>query len=202
MQSNEIQVYTYFRLNDEEKKQILEKYINVKPCICACEDFALVLNSNGNVRFIDAENDSTPYLIEWHGVKKLCSGKHHIVGLKIDGSVVAVGENHCGQCNVFEWENIDDVYAKYNCTYGITKDGKTLVAGQLDYDVFSDSFFLDNLTKMIKNVVYETVQEKDERIDLISDVIADLKSKQDIQISKIKNRVTILESELRKSGRS
>ncbi len=71
-------------------------------------------------------------------MKKLRAGKHHIVGLRLDGSVVAVGGNDYGQCDVFNWKNISDVFAKYNCTYGITEDGKTLVAGQVEYDVFSD----------------------------------------------------------------
>ncbi len=62
MQNNEIQIYTYFRLNDEEKNQILEKYLDIKPCVYACEDFALVLKSNGTVEFVGTENISAPNL--------------------------------------------------------------------------------------------------------------------------------------------
>lgn len=189
MQSNNVQIYTYFRLNDEEKNRILEKHLNIKPCACACEDFALVLKSNGTVEFVGTENTSAPNPAEWHGVKKLRAGKRHIAGLRLDGSVVAAGSNEYGQCDVLNWKNISDVFAKHNCTYGITEDGKTLVAGQVEYDVFSDGLFLNNLTEIIKNVVYEVMQEQesanDERLDLISDIIADLQSKQNILLDKI-----------------
>ena len=33
-------------------------------------------------------------------------GESHTVGLKADGSIVAVGDNESGQCNVSGWKDI------------------------------------------------------------------------------------------------
>ena len=37
------------------------------------------------------------------------AGGHHTVGLKLDGTVVAVGDNRYGQCNVSDWNLIQDI---------------------------------------------------------------------------------------------
>lgn len=36
----------------------------------------------------------------------ISAGKHHTVSLKSDSTVMAVGWNEIGQCNVSEWTNI------------------------------------------------------------------------------------------------
>ena len=55
------------------------------------------------------------------------AGYRHTVGLKTDGTVVAVGSNMYGQCNVSGWKNIVAVSAGYLHTVGLQADG-TLVA--------------------------------------------------------------------------
>ena len=51
------------------------------------------------------------------------------------------------------------------------------------------SIIVHTVSRIIKNVVYEVMQEQesanDERLDLISDIIADLQSKQNILLDKI-----------------
>ena len=41
----------------------------------------------------------------------VAAGSGHTVALKADGTVIAVGENRCGQCNVGEWTDIAAVAA-------------------------------------------------------------------------------------------
>lgn len=36
----------------------------------------------------------------------IAAGRGHTVGLKLDGTVVAVGDNTYGQCDVGSWRNI------------------------------------------------------------------------------------------------
>lgn len=36
----------------------------------------------------------------------LAAGRNHTVALKSDGTVLAVGDNNCGQCNVNDWRDI------------------------------------------------------------------------------------------------
>ena len=44
---------------------------------------------------------------EWTDIVAVSAGKwDHTVGLKSDGTVVAVGDNYYGQCDVSGWKNI------------------------------------------------------------------------------------------------
>lgn len=50
-------------------------------------------------------------------------GRGHVVALKRDGTVVAVGDNSFGQCNVSEWKDIIAISAGDYHTVGLCKDG-------------------------------------------------------------------------------
>lgn len=54
--------------------------------------------------------------------------------MKKDGTVVAVGTNEYGQCNVAEWSDIVDVTAGCNHTLGITKQGAVVAVGNNYYN--------------------------------------------------------------------
>jgi len=43
---------------------------------------------------------------EWRGIVAVAAGCAHTVGLRADGTVVAVGDNSHGQCNVADWHGI------------------------------------------------------------------------------------------------
>lgn len=60
----------------------------------------------------------------------------HTVALRQDHTVVAVGDNNSGQCNVEEWEDIIAISAGANHTVGLRQDG-TVVTTQ---DKNSDSY--------------------------------------------------------------
>jgi len=61
-----------------------------------------------------------------HGV---AAGYAHTVGLKSDGTVVAVGDNTYGQLNVGSWSNIVRVAAGYAHTVGLKSDGTVVAVG-------------------------------------------------------------------------
>lgn len=52
------------------------------------------------------------------------------IGLKTDGTVVAVGANDYGQCNVSGWSNIIQISAGYYHTVGLKADGTVVAVGK------------------------------------------------------------------------
>ena len=63
--------------------------------------------------------------------KSIAVGYRHTVALKSDGTVVAIGDNENGECNVSDWEDIISVYASQGRTIGLKADGSVCVAGML-----------------------------------------------------------------------
>ena len=60
-------------------------------------------------------------------------GSAHMVGLKADGTVVAVGYNEYGQCNVSGWQDIVAVSAGGEHTVGLKADGTVVAVGYNGY---------------------------------------------------------------------
>ena len=59
----------------------------------------------------------------------IACGASHTVGLKSDGTVVAVGYNDYGQCNVSGWSNIVAVSCGRHHTVGLKSDGTVVAVG-------------------------------------------------------------------------
>ena len=60
----------------------------------------------------------------------ISAGAYHTVGLKADGTVVAVGDNSDGQCNVSGLKNIVAVSAGSGYTVGLRADGTVVAVGR------------------------------------------------------------------------
>jgi uncharacterized repeat protein (TIGR02543 family) len=61
------------------------------------------------------------------------AGGYHTVGVKSDGTVVAVGRNSEGQCDVGNWTDIVQVSAGAWHTVGLKSDGAVVAVGWNDY---------------------------------------------------------------------
>ena len=72
----------------------------------------------------------------WEGIavrSTISAGGDHTVGLKSDGTVVAVGDNENGQCDVSRWKDIEAVSAGYFHTVGLKSDGTVVAVGDNTY---------------------------------------------------------------------
>ena len=93
-----------------------------------------ITGSASNLNFLGRASVYTPMV---------AAGGYHTVGLKSDGTVVAVGWNTYGQCDVGSWTDIVQVAAGEGHTVGLKSDG-TVVAvgyntyGQCDVDNWTD----------------------------------------------------------------
>lgn len=71
-------------------------------------------------------------------VNIIAAGRRHTIALKLDGTVIAVGDNKSGQCNVTSWHDIvsvavGNVHMASNTgnahTVGLRSDGTVVAVG-------------------------------------------------------------------------
>ena len=92
--------------------------------------FALVLVvSLGLVTATLVLADTSP---GWRDIDQVAAGGYFMVGLKDEGTVVAVGLNDYGQCNVDDWTDITQVAAGWQHTVGLKSDGIVVAMGDND----------------------------------------------------------------------
>ena len=63
-------------------------------------------------------------------VSSIAAGSQYTVGLRSDGTVVAVGDNEDGQCDVSSWSDIVAVAAGIDHTVGLRSDGTVVAVGE------------------------------------------------------------------------
>ena len=71
--------------------------------------------------------------VQCSDVATIAAGANHTVGLKEDGTVVAVGDNSYGQRNVTPWTKIKAIAAGVNHTVGLKEDGTVVAVGDPGY---------------------------------------------------------------------
>ena len=92
---------------------------------------AIAYGKAGN--FKDAHEKSFALWDEAAVRETISAGEDHTVGLKSDGTVVAVGDNDDGQCNVSEWTDIVAISAGSSHTVGLKSDGTVVAVGENDF---------------------------------------------------------------------
>jgi alpha-tubulin suppressor-like RCC1 family protein len=80
---------------------------------------------DGTVITHDMKDD----LSGWSDIVSVSVGGSHVLGLKSDGTVVAMGSNDDGQCDVSTWKDIIFIEAGHYYSIGIKRNGTLVVAG-------------------------------------------------------------------------
>ncbi len=107
------------------------------------------LTNDGEVKIAGLRHDDEALIRnnpDWHDIVMIAAGggspgkrgeQGHTVGLRSDGTVVAIGDNGNGQCNVEgpEWQNIVAIAAGGFHTVGLTKEGDVVTT---DHDAKDD----------------------------------------------------------------
>ncbi|MGB5925463.1 MAG: hypothetical protein WBH01_05140, partial [Dehalococcoidia bacterium] len=93
------------------------------------------VNASENINIEGVNFDGTEVGIGWTGIVQVAPGGLHTVGLKDDGTVVAVGNDddyRCGggQLAVGGWTDITQVAAGWCHTVGLKDDGTVVAAGR------------------------------------------------------------------------
>ena len=76
----------------------------------------------------EPEPTQPSFLAEWC-YETISTGGKHTVGLKTDGTVVAVGGNNYGQCDISGWKDIVAISAGSHHTVGLKTDGTVQAVG-------------------------------------------------------------------------
>jgi alpha-tubulin suppressor-like RCC1 family protein len=109
--------------------------------VTEAEESYRFVNWTGDVSPIDHVDDATTIIMRDNysimanfGYTPMVSpGWHHTVGLKTDGTVVAVGDNSYGQRDVDDWTGIVQVAAGWDFTVGLKSDATVVAVGSNSY---------------------------------------------------------------------
>ena len=108
-------------------------YKNAEELLAAGDYLGALSEFDAAGKYQDAREQSL-YLWNYTGRRSsLAAGYDHTVGLKSDGSVVAVGSSYSGKCNVDGWTDIIAVAAGSYYTVGLKSDGTVVAVGDNDY---------------------------------------------------------------------
>ncbi len=93
-------------------------------------------NTSSEYLQIDSEGVSDKESSNTNTVHNCCTisaGGYHTACLRSDGTVIAVGDNENGQCNVSDWTDIVAVSAGYYHTIGLKSDGTVVAVGDNEF---------------------------------------------------------------------
>lgn len=123
---------------DGYKKKYIEEWKNIKDIVMTGNKKEIIgLTYDGNVLYGGFLNESSEdemlneeTISSWNNIKSIAAGNSHLVALKEDGTVYAIGNNTFGKCDVDNWTNIERIEAYNNTTVGYKSDGSIVVAGE------------------------------------------------------------------------
>jgi hypothetical protein len=100
---------------------------------CNDSNTCIAVKADGTTEVITGSDEGNGNLQvdTWSNITQIALGESHTVGLRSDGTVIAVGSNYRGQCDVEKWQNVVYIDACGCCTIGITAEGELLLAGSL-----------------------------------------------------------------------
>jgi hypothetical protein len=110
----------------------------IVPASVAGASATVPLADDGSIGHLAVDNSSADSVMalntpEAKVIPMVAAGGWHTVGLKSDGTVVAVGRNMDGECGVGAWTDITQVAAGGMHTVGLRDDGTLVAAGDNGY---------------------------------------------------------------------
>ena len=98
---------------------LMIKFCNVSPYSPALEETG--------VEQTNPVDNTKPY------ITAVCAGSCHTVALRTDGSVIAIGADDYGQCDVGDWSDIIAISTDSIHTVGLRADGSVVAVGNNDW---------------------------------------------------------------------
>ena len=138
-------------ISDESKKKIIEEIHRLVPDHKIVESVGPVIENKPKLQNTNKIEDALRQTstnscqdissqIERNYVRNrqstISAGHSHTIGIKKDGTIIAVGDNHFGQCDIANWQNIIAVSVCNGQTIGLRANGTVVAAkytGNLDF---------------------------------------------------------------------
>jgi alpha-tubulin suppressor-like RCC1 family protein len=96
---------------------------------------SVAVTRDGQVKAAGTNSDGQCFTntYDWRDMAAVSAGSGFTVGLRADGTVLAVGRNDFGQLNVKGWTDVKSISAGARHTIGLRGDGTLLACGQSRY---------------------------------------------------------------------
>ena len=118
---------------DPYVKEMNSGWKNLIAVTAVCNEDIFALRADGTVisNEMDAEQDFDQmyFVKDWKNIISISGGSEHLLGLKKDGTVLATGSNHHGECDVSRWKEIVQISAGSCVSVGLKKNGTVVVTG-------------------------------------------------------------------------
>lgn len=124
--------YAAYLKKYEEAAQLRARYAKADGLLVWGHTGLLGIRTDGTVLAANSSEDEADAaaIRQWNEITAIASGWFYTVGLRVDGSVVAVGENDSGQCNVEKWRNITAIACGRHHTVGLRANGTVVAVGE------------------------------------------------------------------------
>lgn len=126
----------------------------------------VALKENGNVSYFTFEEKILRNVDEWDSMVDVRAGNNFIVGLNINGKVLAIGDNSYGQCGISDWEDVVKIDAAGDRVIGLTIDGKLLVAGKNEFGEFDFLKTLEGIKSIAMSELQTMILQNDGSVKL------------------------------------
>lgn len=127
--------YAAYLKKYEEAAQLCAHYAKADGLLVEGHPGLLGIRADGTVLVAadsSADEADAAAIRQWSEITAIACGTGYAVGLRADGTVVAVGENNSGQCNVENWKNITAIACGWHHTVGLRADGTVVAVGEND----------------------------------------------------------------------
>ena len=116
-------------------------------------DGTVVVSKSNSFSGVDEIASWTDIVAIYH--YKSGSYPDYTIGLRLDGTVVAAGDNTYGQCDIEDWTDIVKIYTSNRSTVGLKTDGTVVMAGSGYYYDSDDAEGWSDIVEIpVANVFY------------------------------------------------
>jgi len=110
----------------------IRKKVHLATMLSAGDGLTAALRKDGTI--VSTRNFAG--LDGWRHIQAVAVGGSHLLGLRGDGRVQAVGSNFQNQCDIMGWNNIIQIAAGATHSMGLRSDGRVVVTGKISGGYF------------------------------------------------------------------